>query len=119
MVTPKNVSRRASCKALRRDKVNTIRRRSASSNIVLYSRFIWVNGSITLIRAETERDDIAYIVRFSKVTSKSLASGTGFYEHNGLGRGKISGELWPGPRLFFSGVKIGSITGLPNVRKLE
>ena len=47
---------------------------SASSNIVLYSRFIWLNGSITLIRAETERYDI---VRFSKVTAKSLASGTG------------------------------------------
>ena len=38
------------------------------------SRFIWLNGSITLIRAETERYDIA---RFSKVTTKSLASGTG------------------------------------------
>ena len=47
---------------------------SASSNIVLYSRFIWLNGSITLIRAETERYDI---VRFSKVTTKSLTSGTG------------------------------------------
>ena len=43
-------------------------------NIVLYCRFIWLNGSITLIRAETERYDI---VRFSKVTTKSLASGTG------------------------------------------
>ena len=31
---------------------------SASSNIVLYSRFIRLNGSITLIRAETERYDI-------------------------------------------------------------
>ena len=38
-------------------------------NIVLYCRFIWLNGSITLIRAETERYDI---VRFSKVTTKSL-----------------------------------------------
>ena len=47
---------------------------SASSNIVSYSGFIWLNGSITLIRAETERCDI---VRFSKVTTKSLASGTG------------------------------------------
>ena len=47
---------------------------SASSNIVLYSRFIWLIGSITLIRAETERHDI---VCFSKVTTKSLASGTG------------------------------------------
>ena len=47
---------------------------SASSGIILYSRFIWLNISITLIRAETERYDI---VRFSKVTTKSLASGTG------------------------------------------
>ena len=47
---------------------------STSSNVVLYSRFIWLNGSITLIRAETERYDI---VRFSKVTTKSFASGTG------------------------------------------
>ena len=46
----------------------------ASSNIVLCSRFIWPNGSITLILAETERYDI---VRFSKVTTKSLTSGTG------------------------------------------
>ena len=42
---------------------------SASSNIVLYSRFIWLNGSIILIQAETERYDI---VRFSKATTKSL-----------------------------------------------
>ena len=42
--------------------------------IVKYSRFIWLNGSITLIWAETERYDI---VRFSKVTTKSLASGIG------------------------------------------
>ena len=41
---------------------------SASSNVVLYSRFILLNGSITLIRAETERYDI---VRFSKVSTKS------------------------------------------------
>ena len=47
---------------------------SASFSILLYSRFIWLNGSITLIRAETERYDI---VLFSKVTTKSLASGTG------------------------------------------
>ena len=46
-------------------------RRSASTNIVLYSRFFWLKGSVTLIRAETERYDI---VRFSKVTTKSLAS---------------------------------------------
>ena len=47
---------------------------SASSNIVLYSRFIWLNGSITLIRTEAERYNI---VLFSKVTIESLASGTG------------------------------------------
>ena len=47
---------------------------SASSNIVLYSPFIWLNGSITLIRAETERYDV---VRFSKVATNSLASGIG------------------------------------------
>ena len=41
---------------------------SASSNVVLYSRFILLNESITLIRAETKRYDI---VRFSKVTTKS------------------------------------------------
>ena len=50
---------------------------SASSNIALYFRFIWLNGSIILIRAETERCEI---VRFSKVTTKSLASGTGSEE---------------------------------------
>ena len=38
------------------------------------SRIIWVNGSISRIRAETERFDI---VRFSKVTTKPLASGLG------------------------------------------
>ena len=54
---------------------------SASSNIVSYSGFIWLNGSITLIRAGTERCDI---VRFSKVTTKYLASGTGSYESNEL-----------------------------------
>ena len=35
-----------------------------------YSCFTWLNGSITLIQAETERYDI---VHFSKVTTKSLA----------------------------------------------
>ena len=39
-----------------------------------YILVIWLNGSITLIRAETERYDI---VRFSNVTTKSLASGIG------------------------------------------
>ena len=53
-------------------------------NIVLYSRFIW--GSITLIGAETERDDI---VRFFKVTTKSLASGSGSQESNKLGEAKL------------------------------
>ena len=46
----------------------------ALAKSIYYSRFIWLNGSITLSRAETERYDI---VRFSKVTTKSLASGTG------------------------------------------
>ena len=68
---------------------------SPSSIIVLYSRFIWLNGSVTLIGAETERYDI---VGFSKVTTKSLASGTGSYESIELGESKIAGELWPGPR---------------------
>ena len=63
---------------------------AASSNIVLYFRFIWLNGSITLIRAETERYDV---VRFSKVTTKSLASGIGSQESNELGESKIGGEL--------------------------
>ena len=47
---------------------------SQSLHRAMYSRFIWLNGSITLILAETERYDI---VRFSKVNTKSLASGTG------------------------------------------
>ena len=49
-----------------------------------------LNGSITLIQAETERYDI---VRFSKVATKSLASGTGSSESNELGESKIAGEL--------------------------
>ena len=80
----------------------SLHRPAASSNIALYSRFIRSNGSITLIRAETERYDI---VRFSKVTTKSLVSGTGSWESNELGEGNIAGELWPGPRL---GVKTRS-----------
>ena len=56
----------------------------------IYFRFIWLNGSITLIRAETERYDI---VRFSKVTTKSLASGIGSLGSNELGESKIGGEL--------------------------
>ena len=45
-----------------------------------------------MIRAEIQRYDI---VRFSKVTTKSLASGTGFSESNWnlLGESKIAGEL--------------------------
>ena len=58
--------------------------------ISYYILVIWLNGSITLIRAETERYDI---VRFSKVTTKSLASGTGSSESNELGESKIAGEL--------------------------
>ena len=61
-----------------------------SSNIVLYSRFIWLNGTITLIRTETERYDI---VRFSKVTTKFLGSETGSWESSELGERNIAGEL--------------------------
>ena len=61
-----------------------------SSNIVLYFRFIWLNGTITLIRTETERYDI---VRFSKVTTKFLGSETGSWESNELGERNIAGEL--------------------------
>ena len=63
---------------------------STSSNIVLYSRLIWRNRLITLIWAETERYDT---VRFSKETTKSLGSGTGFYWSNTLGESKIAGEI--------------------------
>ena len=49
-------------------------RHTSSSNIVLYSGFIWLNGSFTLIRAETKGYDI---VRFSSSSTKSLASETG------------------------------------------
>ena len=69
------ISRKASCKALRWDKVNTIRRVCIVQNIVLYSLLIWLNGLITLIRAETKSYDI---VRISKVANKSLALGTDF-----------------------------------------
>ena len=41
---------------------------------IVQSRFIWLNGSMTLIRAEIERYNI---VAFSKVSTKSLASGAG------------------------------------------
>ena len=61
-----------------------------SSNIVLYFRFIWLNGTITQIRTETERYDI---VRFSKVTTKFLGSETGSWESNELGERNIAGEL--------------------------
>ena len=76
---------------------------SVSSNIVLYSRFIWLNGSITLIRAETERYDL---VRFSKVTTKSLASWTVKWirrEQN------CRWTLTRAKTHFFSGVKSGSM----------
>ena len=61
-----------------------------SSNIVLYFRFIWLNGTITQIRTETERYDI---VRFSKVTTKFLGSETGSWESDELGERNIAGEL--------------------------
>ena len=48
------------------------------------------DGSITLIRAETERYDI---VCFSKVTTKSFASETGSWESNELVESKIASEL--------------------------
>ena len=44
---------------------------------------------MSLIRAETERCDI---VGFSKVTTKSLASGTGSLESNEVGESKIAGQ---------------------------
>ena len=67
-------SRRASCKALGWDKVYYHSQSLHRPTSYKYSRFIWLNGSITLFRAETEKYDI---VRFSKVTIKPLASGTG------------------------------------------
>ena len=66
------ISARASCKTLRWDKVNTIRRVCIVQNVVLYSRLIWLNGFITLIRTETKRYDI---VRFSKVATKDFGLG--------------------------------------------
>ena len=51
-----------------------------------------------MIRAETERYDF---VRFSKVTTKSLASVIGSSESNELGESKTAGELSPGPRRCF------------------
>ena len=68
----RKVSRKALCKALRWDKVITIRSLQHHIYIIFnysYSRFIWLNESITLVRAEKERYDN---VRFCKV-----ASGTG------------------------------------------
>ena len=87
MVTLRKVSQRASCKALRWDQVITIGRVCIVR--IIFSFPIWLDGSITLIRAETERYDI---VGFSKVTAKSLASGTGSKESNKLGRSKNAGE---------------------------
>ena len=46
--------------------------------------------SFGLIRAETERYDI---VHFSKMTAKSLASGTGYWESNELGESNTADEL--------------------------
>ena len=78
---------------------------SASSNIVLYSRFIWLNRSITLIRAETERYDI---VRLSKVTTKSLASRT-----------KLQVHFYPGQDFFFLVWKLfDNLSLVVNVRRL-
>ena len=57
LVILRKVSRRTFCKALRLRFAESAE--SASSNIVLHSRFSWLNGS--LIRAETEK---YYIVRF-------------------------------------------------------
>ena len=45
-----------------------------ANNIDSVYCFIWLNGSINLIRPETETYDI---VRFSRVINKSLASGSG------------------------------------------
>ena len=57
---------------------------------ISYSRIIWLNGSITLIRAETERYGIVHL---SKVTTKSLASGTGSWDSNELGESNMASEL--------------------------
>ena len=79
LVTLRKVSSRASCKALRWHKVITIRIVCIVQYRIIFSlNLILLNGSITLIRAETERYDI---VRFSKVTTiKSLASRTGVWK---------------------------------------
>ena len=87
LVTLRKVSRRASCKALRSEKVITIRRVCIVQYRIIFSfHLLWLNGLITLIRAETERYDI---VRRSKVTTKTLASGTGSLESNKLGEAKL------------------------------
>ena len=59
-VTLRNVFRRASCNALRLHKVrDTIRRVCIAQYLTVVSfNFIWIDRSITLIRAETERYDI-------------------------------------------------------------
>ena len=44
---------------------------------------------MSLMRADIERCDI---VSFSKVTTKSLASGTGSWESNELGESKVAGQ---------------------------
>ena len=54
--TLRRVFRRASCNALRWHQVNTIRRVCIAQNFTVVSfNFIWINRSITLIRAETQR----------------------------------------------------------------
>ena len=58
-----------------------------------------------MIRAETGRCDI---VGLSKVTTKSLASGTGSQESNESGESKLAGEVDPGHDLVFLRVKISS-----------
>ena len=69
MVTLRKVSRRASCKALRWD------------NRIIFSFHL------------AKRIHDPHVVGFSKVTTKSLVSGTGSKESNELGESKLAGEL--------------------------
>ena len=86
-VTLRNVfGRRASCNTLRWHKVNTIRRVCIAQYLTVVSfNFIWINRSITLIRAETESYLIGSLVLY-------LAS------HAGVSRGArvsfLCGEGW-------------------------
>ena len=59
---------------------------------------IWLNRSVTLSMAETERYDIVLFSRVASLTGSLQTS-------NELCESKIAGKLWPGPRRFFSGVK--------------